>query len=179
MLQSVLNLKYMTKSGLSAHTPSSDWNVKASIQIATERPTSYCNVQGSRAVYVECMFVMSVCMCRVEKESPNTGSMTGRKSLHTIIACKQNVALGKKKKSGHRVELQMSPKLCTQCEEIWSLNHPYWPIETFPATEILGNYRLSVTATHANRRLTCECCVNTLAVGWMWCSEPAAPQYKV
>lgn len=28
------------------------------------------------------------------KESPNTGKMTGRKSLHTIITCKQNVALG-------------------------------------------------------------------------------------
>ena len=28
------------------------------------------------------------------KESPNTGWMSGRKSLHTIISCKQNVDLG-------------------------------------------------------------------------------------
>lgn len=169
----------MTKSGLSAHTLSSDWNVKALIQIATETPLHIAMYKAvEQCMLGVCLWCQCAC-CRVKKGA-QTLVRWQAESLYIQSSLVNKMWLwAKNGQPTLAKDYRCHPKLCTHCEEIWSLNHPYWPTEIFPAAEILGNYRLSVTASHANRRLTCECCFNTSAVGRMWCAELTAPQCKV
>lgn len=68
-------------------------------------------------------------------------------------------------------------KISTHCYEKWSLGRHCRPIETIPVLQSWGE--LQIPGGHAKRRLLCEHCFNTSAVGRICCVELTAPQCKV
>lgn len=102
--------------------------------------------------------------------------MTGRKSLHTIITCKQNVALGLNRQLTLEWDFRIHPppsqkkkqlKISTHCYEKWSLGRHCRPIETIPVLQSWGNYRFRAAMPKDGF------CVNTVLIHRLWAGYAA------